>query len=116
MQWDTFTTDYFTAMEWTDCHEDNPELRDAEGFSDALSARAETDCAAFQEANAEDLAAYREATGYTGGVDFWLTRNGHGAGFWDRGLGALGDRLSDASRAYSSIDLYAGDDGMIYGS
>ena len=23
--------------------------------------------------------------------DFWLTRNGHSTGFWDRGTGALGD-------------------------
>jgi hypothetical protein len=25
------------------------------------------------------------------GHDFWLTRNRHGAGFWDRGYGKLGD-------------------------
>jgi len=49
------------------------------------------------------------------GHDFWLTRNGHGAGFWDRGLGALGDRLSAAAKVYSSVDLYPGDDGLIYG-
>ena len=30
------------------------------------------------------------------GHDFWLTRNGHGAGFWDRGLGPVGDRLTHA--------------------
>jgi hypothetical protein len=34
------------------------------------------------------------------GHDFWLTRNGHGAGFWDRGLGELGERLSAAARVY----------------
>lgn len=26
--------------------------------------------------------------------DYWLTRNRHGAGFWDRGLGNTGDRLT----------------------
>lgn len=31
--------------------------------------------------------------------DFWLTRNGHGAGFWDRGYGAAGEALSDAAHA-----------------
>lgn len=36
------------------------------------------------------------------GHDFALTRNGHGAGFWDRGLGDLGDRLTRAARAYGS--------------
>ncbi len=30
--------------------------------------------------------------------DLWLTENGHGAGFWDRGLGDLGQRLTDAAR------------------
>lgn len=48
------------------------------------------------------------------GHDFWLTRNGHGAGFWDRGMGKLGDRLADAARAYGSVDLYVGDDKKIY--
>lgn len=116
MSQDAFTRDYFNAMEWTDCTSDNPELRDADGFSDALVKSSEQACTDFQEANAEDLAAYQEAIGYTGGVDFWLTRNGHGAGFWDRGLNNLGDRLSAASKVYGGVDLYAGDDGMIYGT
>lgn len=37
------------------------------------------------------------------GHDFWLTRNGHGAGFWDRGLGELGDRLTALAKAYGSV-------------
>lgn len=48
------------------------------------------------------------------GHDFWLTRNGHGAGFWDRGLGAIGDQLTAACKPYGSVDLYVGDDGKIY--
>lgn len=54
------------------------------------------------------------------GHDFWLTRNGHGAGFWDRyGVNneeghALGQRLTDWCKTYSSIDLYIGDDGKVY--
>src|SRR5215213_9921810 len=48
------------------------------------------------------------------GHDFWLTRNRHGAGFWDRGLGDLSNRLSDASKVYGEVDLYVGDDGQIY--
>jgi hypothetical protein len=34
------------------------------------------------------------------GHDFYLTRNGHGVGFWDRGLGSAGTRLSDAARTF----------------
>lgn len=35
------------------------------------------------------------------GHDFILTANGHGAGFWDRGLGAAGKTLTEACRGYS---------------
>lgn len=48
------------------------------------------------------------------GHDFWLTRNGHGAGFWDRGLGELGERLTVASKTFGSVDLYLGDDELVY--
>ena len=41
------------------------------------------------------------------GHDFCLTRGGHGAGFWDRGLGVLGDRLTEASEPYGDVYLYA---------
>lgn len=48
------------------------------------------------------------------GHDLWLTRNGHGAGFWDRGLGDVGERLTEQANAMGSADLYRGDDGLIY--
>jgi hypothetical protein len=52
------------------------------------------------------------------GHDFWLTRNGHGAGFWDRfatGFGyQCGRVLTDDTKPYGSSDLYVGDDGKVY--
>jgi hypothetical protein len=42
------------------------------------------------------------------------TRNRHGAGFWDRGLGIAGDKLTQWARTFGSSDLYFGDDGLIY--
>lgn len=48
--------------------------------------------------------------------DFWLTRNRHGAGFWDCGLGDLGRELTEMAHAWGSADLYLGDDGSIYHS
>lgn len=55
------------------------------------------------------------------GHDFWLTRCGHGAGFWDgdwkgRQIDGkdAGDRLTEASEAFGNVDLYLGDDGKIY--
>jgi hypothetical protein len=52
------------------------------------------------------------------GHDFWLTRNGHGAGFWDGDWmpRRIGEALTKASKAYGEIDLYVGDDGKIYSS
>jgi hypothetical protein len=50
------------------------------------------------------------------GHDFWLTRCGHGAGFWDRGLGELGDRLTAMAQPYGEIYLYVGDDDLVYAS
>lgn len=71
----------------------------------------------FYNAHETAIIRYCERIGHDAdyaGHDFWLTRNGHGAGFWDRGIGELGEHLSDASRAYGECDLYIGDDGKIY--
>jgi hypothetical protein len=48
------------------------------------------------------------------GHDFWLTRNRHGAGFWDRGYGDVGDRLTDIAHGYGESYLYVGDDSLVY--
>lgn len=41
------------------------------------------------------------------GHDFYLTRCGHGAGFWDRGLGEQGDKLTDLAESFGSDDTFA---------
>lgn len=71
------------------------------------------ECEAFVLAEWDDLQAADASAGQHG-HDFWLTRNRHGAGFWDRGYGAVGDRLTAAAHAYGSSDLYVGDDGAVY--
>ena len=45
------------------------------------------------------------------GHDFSLTKNGHGAGFWDRGVGDIGDKLSDLAKTFSEGGLYKYGDG-----
>ena len=47
------------------------------------------------------------------GHNFWLTRNGHGTGFWDLGLGELGDKLTDWAKSMGGANLYVGDDGKV---
>lgn len=48
------------------------------------------------------------------GHDFWLTRNRHGAGFWDRDIGEAGQLLTDACAEFGEVYLYVGDDGKIH--
>jgi hypothetical protein len=50
----------------------------------------------------------------TAGYNFWLTRNRHGAGFWDLGLGKVGEELTTLAHTYGSVDLYVGDDDKLY--
>lgn len=41
------------------------------------------------------------------GHDFWLTRNHHGAGFWDRGYDPkIGDMLTKWAHSYGGSDVY----------
>jgi hypothetical protein len=84
-----------------------------EDIGDATRKQAETDCAHFVEmagAKLEGLDANRVAH------DFWLTRNGHGAGFWDGDYAEpLGTELTKLSKTFGSFDLYVGDDGKVYG-
>jgi hypothetical protein len=47
------------------------------------------------------------------GHDFWLSRNGHGAGFFDRGLGEIGDKLQELSRTFKGVDVFADSDLII---
>ena len=46
--------------------------------------------------------------------DFWLTRNGHGAGFWDGDYGSIGGQLTAIAKSFDESDLYVGEDGLIY--
>lgn len=62
------------------------------------------DCREFQRDNAEDLAAIGKDE--RSGHNFYLTRNRHGAGFWDDRHGALGGRLTQASHYYGEDNLF----------
>ncbi len=49
------------------------------------------------------------------GHDLWLSSNGHGAGFFDRGYDdKIEKQLMDAAHNMKGTDLYVGDDGKIY--
>ena len=79
------------------------------------------DCAKFQMDNAELLIDGNNlkngvyTTDERAGQDFWLTRNGHGCGFWDGDWAEpAATKLTEASKAFGEVSLYIGDDGLIY--
>jgi hypothetical protein len=65
------------------------------------------------------IASARRSHGFSTGLsmaghDFWLTRCGHGGGFWE-GTGPSPIPVGWTSpRAFGNVDLYVGDDGLIY--
>lgn len=106
-----------------------PVAQEADDYLELLTDHArqdmEQDCRDFITANLDDLRA-AEGVGYYGGTrgaqwtvpelaghDFWLTRNGHGAGFWDRGLGEVGERLSKAAKVYGGSNVLVTDDDRV---
>lgn len=92
-------------------------------FAPETFARAIADCAQFQAEHSDDIGEFDIASthdpdkwrGYEfAGHNFWLSRNGHGAGFFDRDAGEVGERLQEAARGWGECSLYVGDDGKIY--
>ena len=113
MNIDRFTRAYLEAALWSSCDEDGRPLDESYSLCDVAPeslAKAVADCAAFQTDNAAWLSG-REQEGH----DFWLTRNGHGAGFWDGDYPKdMGDALTLASHRFGETDLYVGDDSALH--
>jgi hypothetical protein len=114
---DAFTRGYITAAFWTA----DEELKEAtvDELSPEATHQLTDDCNGFNLlADVWLHKAYLHGDmSYSmeqAGIDFWLTRNRHGAGFWDRELGIAGDKLSEFAHSFGSCDLYRGDDGLLY--
>lgn len=127
MDLESFLRGYVACALWSSTDDDGEPLdggRDVNDIAPTALDAMRADCAAFIASNATDLGSYSFTLGQQPGTvhdaaeraghDFWLTRNGHGAGFWDRGLGALGERLTNAASGYRAIDLYVGDDSKVH--
>lgn len=129
---DEFTTAYVECALWSSTDDDGDALeRDYQlhNIAEDTLAVMVSDCQDFQQLFGEG---YIDHDPSQAGHDFWLTRNGHGAGFWDgdwsqpyeqyKGpnppTGAyetVGDYLTAMSKPYGEFNLYVGDDGMIHG-
>ncbi len=67
------------------------------------------------DARADRRQGYECSIEESAGLDFWLTRCGHGAGFWDGDWKEPHAAALDAlSKQFGNVDLYVGDDGKIY--
>lgn len=115
---DDFTRAYIDAALWSSVDNDGHPL-DGLGIDLSDDARAEMarQCADFQRDNLTLLDEARDDEHMTDaqlGHDFWLTRNGHGAGYWSRGMGdELAQALTRAAHKMGEADLYVSDAGTI---
>jgi hypothetical protein len=110
----TFLKAYIDCALWSSTDNDGEPLDDG-GYtlSAGAQARMAADCTTFQAAHAGLLARAGDDT--QNGHDYWLTRNRHGAGFWDRGYPqTVSAALTEAAHADGECNLYAGDDGLLY--
>ncbi len=115
---DKFTEAYIVVALWSTTDESTPEGGDfldenygPEGIAPETLARMQAECNRFQAENAQDIDGREEQAGH----DFWLTRNHHGCGYWDGDWPEAGERLTVACTKYPEVNLYVGDDGLIYG-
>jgi hypothetical protein len=147
---DSFTESYIEAALWSSTDEADDSggrpMDDNYSIEDIDPAMAD-DCRDFQESFGDliDSGCTRQhpadsSNRQLAGFHFWLTRNRHGAGFWDgdwtepyrrpesdedekfhpatgdNRYSTVGDYLTAMSRPYGEFNLYVGDDGRIYGS
>jgi len=110
-----FQLAYFASALWSSTEDNGDPLDEKYSLTDLAPETVDkmiADCDKFTAENAADLEGEdMEAAGH----DFWLTRNGHGAGFWDGDWEEKkGERLTEASKKFGESNLYVGDDGKIY--
>lgn len=119
-----FVRAYIHAMLWSTNDDNDQPLEDNYGVSDLSPeslAKIVEDCGRFLadvesagidldqnllvDGDADERAAFH----------FWLTRNGHGAGFWDGDWSeAVEDKLTKLAESFGEVWPYVGDDGQIY--
>lgn len=109
---------YESAESWDDAQPEplGKHVSNVDDVPDDARDELRTDWDDFVSSNVRDVDEYMRVTGTDLGQvahDFHLTRNGHGAGFWDRGAGDVGERLTEAARVYGTAELtgYPGESG-----
>lgn len=120
IEWDSvegMVEAYLDAAEWTEAES----MEGGIGWNKEAYKVARRACWDFLEMGTtnEDVLCMLRAGGWTpeqAGHDLWLTRNGHGTGFWDRDrkVEKLGELLSNYAERMGEQYVVVGDDGWIY--
>jgi len=114
-----FINGYFAAMIWTEQEmlreDDDFDFDGIEQLAPSALESSVNDCIAFMKICVGALhdVINNHYTWDHAGHDFWLTRNHHGTGFWDRGL-THGKQLTDVAHTFPEVSVYLGDDGLLY--
>jgi hypothetical protein len=121
---DTFTRAYLDTMLWASTDDSDNPLDDRYSVLDIASESLEQiirECEAFQLASygliTEEtyIGSHPDSSEAIAGHDFFLTRNGHGAGFWDGDWkDPESDRLDKLAEWFGESDPYVGDDCQIH--
>lgn len=123
---DSFTKAYITAALWSSTDNSNEaggdpldDNYDVNDIAPETLAKMVADCERFQKIASsmltEDDCTYGGCPAIEmAGHDFWLTRCGHGAGFWDGDWPEHGDALTELCQMFGNVDLCVGDDGRIW--
>lgn len=114
---DEFTTAYIACALWSSTDNSRDDGGDPldqnygpEDIAPSTLRVMQTDCREFHE-NYQHLFDDDAQAGH----DFWLTRNGHGAGFWDGDWPEpAATVLTNGSKWFGEFDLTVGDDGLIH--
>jgi hypothetical protein len=111
-----FESSYVETMFWSSIDDDTGEPMDSlysvEDLHPETLEQIRKDCAEFQKI-LETLEINETESKIA--HDFWLTRNRHGAGFWDGDYPKkLGEELTKISQGFGELCLYRGDDGKLY--
>jgi hypothetical protein len=127
MKLDNFTLAYIEAMLWSTNDESDESGGDpmdsnysVDDIADSFLADIVADCAAFRREFSDEFIRAACLTRIDpieqAGHDFWLTRAGHGVGFWETSDWSeeAGEAMTSYSTNAGEVWPYVGDDGKIY--
>lgn len=120
-----FVTGYLAAMLWSSNDDNDTPLDSAHGVEDMTAEareRAEVECRAFLYRvgfliTEENFLGARPDGGTLAGYaghDFWLTRVGHGAGFWDGDwTNVAGEWMTREAKTFGELNPFVTEDGRV---